>query len=64
MKKNYSAPAITVYDVETASMLMGSTEVYQNDVSGFDGNSINSMVITGEVDTGTDGEGLDAGGAW
>ena len=63
MRKNYSAPAITVYGVETASMLMGSTEVYQNDVSGFDGNSSNSLKVTEGVDVG-DGNGYDADDAW
>ena len=62
MKKNYSAPAITAYGVETASMLMGST--YINSVREFDGNDANLNVIKGEIDTGTDGEGYPADEAW
>ena len=60
MKKKYSAPAITVYGVETASMLMGSTEVYQNNVSGLDdskGGSVGLSIDPNAVEE-------DAGGAW
>ena len=61
MKKNYSAPAITVYGVETANMLMMSGT---NSVERFDGNSSNSLKVTEGVDVGTDGNGYDADDAW
>ena len=56
MKKIYSAPAITVYSVETAIMLKVSNF---NDLDENNGGDYDFSPETGEGE-----EGEDAGGAW